>query len=257
MRIHRALVLVVLLCGIAGFVTAQTSGVLTNANAPVPSSPKAPDYGTVALSHVRVTAAEFTPYNNGFSGTWAGGGGLTRYPTGGTISAFEAPFHAPGGSLLQRLEFDFCDNNASSHMTMNLIRCDNEGQNCSSILPGGIPLASTNSGCTWTSANGINQRIDNYDYIYTLEVIFGASDGTNLLSGAIVGYQLDVSPAPGSATFADVSTGDPAFQFIEALSSSGITSGCGGGNYCPDATLTRRQMAVFLAKALSLHWVNY
>jgi hypothetical protein len=34
---------------------------------------------------------------------------------------------------------------------------------------------------------------------------------------------------------------------------SGITAGCGGGNYCPDAP-TRRQMAIFLAKALGLHW---
>ena len=49
---------------------------------------------------------------------------------------------------------------------------------------------------------------------------------------------------------------DPAFQYIEALVKSGITAGCGGGNYCPDGTLTRRQMAVFLAKALGLHWVD-
>ena len=33
--------------------------------------------------------------------------------------------------------------------------------------------------------------------------------------------------------------------------------GCGdGSNYCPDAALTRGQMAVFLAKALGLHWVD-
>jgi hypothetical protein len=50
---------------------------------------------------------------------------------------------------------------------------------------------------------------------------------------------------------------DPAFQYIEALFASGITAGCAGGNYCPDAPLTRRQMAVFLAKALGLQWTNY
>jgi hypothetical protein len=33
-----------------------------------------------------------------------------------------------------------------------------------------------------------------------------------------------------------------------------VTGGCGNGNYCPDAPLTRGQMAVFLAKALGLHW---
>jgi hypothetical protein len=51
-----------------------------------------------------------------------------------------------------------------------------------------------------------------------------------------------------------VPTSDGAFQYVEALAASGITSGCGNGNYCPDAPLTRRQMAVFLAKALGLHW---
>ncbi len=49
---------------------------------------------------------------------------------------------------------------------------------------------------------------------------------------------------------------DGAYSFIEALVASGVTAGCGNGNYCPDAPLTRRQMAVFLSKALGLHWQN-
>jgi len=51
-----------------------------------------------------------------------------------------------------------------------------------------------------------------------------------------------------------VPTGHPFFQFIEALAAAGITGGCGNGNYCPDNPVTRGQMAVFLAKALGLHW---
>ena len=51
-----------------------------------------------------------------------------------------------------------------------------------------------------------------------------------------------VSPAPATATF------------VEALAKSGITAGCGGGNYCPHAPLTPGQMAVFLSKALGLHF---
>ena len=47
---------------------------------------------------------------------------------------------------------------------------------------------------------------------------------------------------------------DSAWPHVEALAASGITAGCGGGDYCPGATLTRRQMAVFLAKALGLNW---
>ncbi len=67
-------------------------------------------------------------------------------------------------------------------------------------------------------------------------------------------WNRQVSPAPASATFGDVPTNHWAFQHVEALVDSGITSGCGSGNYCPDATVTRAQMAVFLAKALGLHW---
>jgi hypothetical protein len=67
-------------------------------------------------------------------------------------------------------------------------------------------------------------------------------------------WRRQISPPPPDATFNDVPTNHPFFQFIEALADSGITAGCGGGNYCPDQPLTRGQMAVFLAKALGLHW---
>ena len=63
-----------------------------------------------------------------------------------------------------------------------------------------------------------------------------------------------VSPAPGAATFNDVPPNHPFFRYVEALAAAGISGGCGGNNYCPDTSLTRGQMAVFLAKALGLHW---
>src|SRR5262249_37815713 len=37
--------------------------------------------------------------------------------------------------------------------------------------------------------------------------------------------------------------------WIEALASEGITSGCGGPNFCPGSPVRRDQMAVFLLKA--------
>jgi hypothetical protein len=67
-------------------------------------------------------------------------------------------------------------------------------------------------------------------------------------------YQLQVSPAPGTPTFSDVGPSDFAYQHIEALSAAGITAGCGGGNFCPSNTVTRAQLAVFLSKALGLHF---
>jgi len=57
-------------------------------------------------------------------------------------------------------------------------------------------------------------------------------------------------PAVGVSTgFADVATDAFAAAFIKQLAAEGVTSGCGNGNYCPDAFVTRAQMAIFLLKA--------
>lgn len=59
-----------------------------------------------------------------------------------------------------------------------------------------------------------------------------------------------VPPAVGVGTgFADVPANHPVAAWIKQLSIEGITGGCGGGNYCPDATVTRAQMAIFLLRA--------
>ncbi len=76
------------------------------------------------------------------------------------------------------------------------------------------------------------------------------------IQGIRFDYKLQVSPAPATATFNDVPSSHPFFQFVEALAASGITAGCGGGNFCPDQALTRGQMAVFLSKALGLYFPN-
>jgi len=51
-------------------------------------------------------------------------------------------------------------------------------------------------------------------------------------------------------TFNDVPTDYWAFSFIEILAASGITSGCGENNYCPDDPVTRAEMAVFLERGI-------
>jgi hypothetical protein len=63
-------------------------------------------------------------------------------------------------------------------------------------------------------------------------------------------------PAVGASTgFGDVPTGYWAAAWIKQLAADGITSGCGGGNYCPEESVTRAQMAVFLLRAK--HGVAY
>jgi hypothetical protein len=55
-------------------------------------------------------------------------------------------------------------------------------------------------------------------------------------------------PAATGTVFTDVPTSYWAAAWIEALAAAGITGGCGGGNYCPDANITRAQMAIFLLR---------
>jgi hypothetical protein len=40
---------------------------------------------------------------------------------------------------------------------------------------------------------------------------------------------------------------------INLVAKAGITTGCGGGKYCPSALVTREQMAAFLRRAFGSH----
>lgn len=51
-------------------------------------------------------------------------------------------------------------------------------------------------------------------------------------------------------TFEDVPVSHWAFDYVEALAASGVSGGCGGGRYCPDANVSRAQMAVFLERGI-------
>jgi hypothetical protein len=54
------------------------------------------------------------------------------------------------------------------------------------------------------------------------------------------------------AAFLDVPGGHPFYNEIGKLSARGITLGCGDGNYCPDAVVSREQMAAFIIRALGM-----
>jgi hypothetical protein len=56
----------------------------------------------------------------------------------------------------------------------------------------------------------------------------------------------------GSEQFADVPASSPFCRWIEELANRGVVTGCGGGNYCPTADVSREQMSVFLAVTFGL-----
>jgi streptogramin lyase len=60
------------------------------------------------------------------------------------------------------------------------------------------------------------------------------------------------TPPACTGIFGDVACPSQFADWIEQLAAEGITSGCGGGNYCPNSPNTRGQMAVFLVKTFRL-----
>ena len=61
-------------------------------------------------------------------------------------------------------------------------------------------------------------------------------------------YGASYDPPDCTGTFPDVPCPSLYADWIEQLAVEGITAGCGGGQFCPDAPVTREQMAVFLLK---------
>ena len=230
----------------------------------VPASPPAkrenpnrPAWGTKdrILTHVGfnefipvISEAKYSTLNLNFD-VW----GL--YSTGGTVDEFVATAHVPSGALLTYLELDYCDVDASNDVKLYLDRCDYSGFPCTTLAT--LSSDSGSSGCSYVSADLTGQAVtmDNFTDELLLVSTVGPSAATTFV-GAFVGYQLQLSPAPATATFGDVPTTHPYFRAIEALAASGITAGCGNGNFCPNQNVTRGEMAVFLARALGLHFPN-
>jgi subtilisin-like proprotein convertase family protein len=60
------------------------------------------------------------------------------------------------------------------------------------------------------------------------------------------------APLAATGVFPDVPPANPFASWIEELFHRGITGGCGSGNYCPNSSNTRGQMAAFLTKSFRL-----
>jgi hypothetical protein len=60
------------------------------------------------------------------------------------------------------------------------------------------------------------------------------------------------TPPPATGIFDDVPKTRWAAAWIEQLYREGITKGCPYPNFCPDSSVTRAEMAVFMARAFGL-----
>ena len=178
------------------------------------------------------------------------------YSSNGYFGAFNAIAHVPSGALLTYLELDYCDTNATYDVQLVLYRCSYGGADCEAL--GALGSDNGSMGCHIRTEDLTvnNFTMDNNAYELVLAALTNGGDASTMLLGAYIGYKLQISAAPSTATFGDVPTNHPYFRAIEALAASGITQGCGGGNFCPNQNVTRAEMAAFLARALGLHFPN-
>jgi len=208
-------------------------------------------YGTASETVFAVNALAFRTWNSSTTDDWNVG----RYITGGSVPEFLAPITLPEGAVVTAIELDACDTSSTGRVQAFLTTCQSPSTGCS--LLGAVETgALATPGCNLFYSTVNPNTIDNLHSSYVFEV-YDTIDGAATKFNAVrVYYKLQVSPPPLTATFNDVPTTHLFYQYVEALAAAGITAGCGGGNYCPDASVTRGQMAVFLAKALGLHWPN-
>ncbi len=230
-------------------------------NHPLPELPDT--YGTSVVSYYMIPGSAFFPWSNtGYSSDNYG-----RGPRWSTTAATDlnAQIHLPAGAKVIYMELDAYDNNVAARTYASLTVCPWTGLGCTyhptsaaQCQAGFIctSYAGASTGITLVSIDlsSDNLVVDNFNNQFTALAEPNASDGSEKVAGIIIGYKLQVSQAPSVATFADVPVGSIYFPFVEALFKSGITAGCGGGNFCPNTAITRGQMAVFLATALGLQW---
>lgn len=177
------------------------------------------------------------------------------WKSGGTANFhdFVAPVSLPTGASLESVAIEACDDHSPGAVILSLNGCPLRGD-CTAL--GSVSTGSAETpGCDIFSFD-LSDPVTIRNALFRLNLLVTDTRNTSetQFRQVLLMWRRQISPAPGTATFDDVPTGHLFFQHIEALASSGITSGCGGDDFCPDDPLTRGQMAVFLAKALGLHW---
>jgi len=175
---------------------------------------------------------------------------------------FLASVQLPSGAKIIRFEYFGYDNTNTDNVAQLARVCqatniaDTEYTTLTPEIGSGEADTPGNFFVTTTIDETVNNRQCVYQAIVDLSGDSCRDQNMRAYKARVV-WMRQISPSPVSATFNDVPTTHPFFQSIEAMASSGITGGCGGGDYCPNDPLTRGQMAAFLARALGLHWEGF
>jgi len=224
-------------------------------NSPVAALPaRAPaEFGVQDYTVTTIPATSFTSASTDLLPSYITDyGSLARYfPIDGGGGTYWAGVNLPSGAVIDYIGLEAAST-GYGELTANLFQ-----KNISTLTPIASVANTPHGFDTDYNSAPVGFQVENVDHALVLNVQQLAN--TEPLFGWVeIWWHRAVSPPPASASFNDVPTSHPFFQYVEALKASGITGGCQVNPplYCPDNSLTRGQMAVFLAKALGLHWPN-
>jgi hypothetical protein len=220
-------------------------------------------FGAQCCQITQIPAAAFQQLGDS---EWTYGGFGYVWRTAGLSHAAWAAVLLSSGVEIEYLDLYYYDNDAANDISAYLYAFsggapDSGGPN-STLLTTAQSTGSAGYGYAFSDIFGLGYTVNNnvaYDPAAAQLVVNVQSPVTTAdlqFKAVDLWWMRQVSPAPATPTFNDVPASDGAFPFIEALAASGITVGCSESPplYCPDNPLTRRQMAVFLSKALGLYW---
>jgi len=221
--------------------------------------------GVQCCNILQIPAAAFAPWNSSVTWQHSANGYIWAQTLSGDLYQFWAPVTLPTGTQIVYVDLYYYNNTSSNPACVAFSNYTGGGPPnagppgdvffagvCSPGVPAPGYGVAESGAFSYTVNNDAEYEAAGGQLVVKIEL--GTNSPDLAFKAVDIWYTQQVSPAPAAPTFNDVPVSDPAFQFIEALAASGITVGCGGGNYCPDAPLTRRQMAVFLAKGLGLYW---
>jgi hypothetical protein len=218
-----------------------------------PPSARPESFGTDCCDVLQIPAAAFVPRASNIDWDYEGFGyiAVTLNPNSDK-DVFWAPVQLPTGARVRLLELFYYDGDATNDISATL-----RGYT-GAITPGLTTIATVSSsgapGYTNAFSSFVDYTVPNGSTQHAVVINIPSATSNLRFKGASVSWQRQISPAPANPTFGDVPTDYPYFRGIEALARSGITGGCGSGNFCPQQFVTRGEMATFLARALGLHF---
>lgn len=233
---------------------AASHGVSPTAKTIVANAP-APSYGTTSLIAAAAPVSDFQPWYPAAAFAKEGSYGGFYFVNNVNPTYAIAPVRVPTGAIIEQLELIGCDYSTSHEIRFYMFGFSgNNGLGIGADTIGSTSDAAAPGCATFRVTLVPSVTVQSGDVFNFVAWMDAPGDSSLLTYGMRALYRLQISPAPLTATFADVPTTHPFHRVIEAMAAAGITSGCGSGNFCPEATVTRKQMAAFLAGALGLHY---